>query len=118
MRRCILFRPGLIQTHRRKSQPFFERLKTDKNIQAVWKQYLSYLATAINNLVVSFDCNVILGGYLGEYLESYIDDIRQSVAKITTFLGNEDYITACTYKKEAAAVGAALLYIRPFIKQL
>jgi predicted NBD/HSP70 family sugar kinase len=98
---------------------FFKRLKAgDKSLKAVWKQYLSYLTTAINNLLVSFDCPVILGGYLGEYLEEYIDDIRQSVSEVTTFLGNEDYITACVYKKEASAVGAALLYIRPFIKQL
>jgi hypothetical protein len=74
--------------------------------------------TAVNNLVVPFDCRVILGGYLGEYLEDYIDEIRRSVAGVTTFLGNEDYIAVCTYKREASAVGAALLYIRPFIKQL
>jgi hypothetical protein len=55
---------------------------------------------------------------MGEYLENYIAELRASVASVSTFLGNEDYITACTYKKEAAAVGAALLYIRPFINQL
>jgi predicted NBD/HSP70 family sugar kinase len=98
---------------------FFEKLKNnDKSIQTVWEQYLSYLAMAVNNLLVSFDCTVILGGYLGEYLEPYINDIRNAVAKVSTFLGNEDYITACSYKKEAAAVGAALLYIQPFIQQL
>jgi predicted NBD/HSP70 family sugar kinase/predicted DNA-binding transcriptional regulator len=98
---------------------FFRGLKAgDKSLQTVWEQYLSYLTTAINNLVVPFDCTVILGGYLGEYLEPYIDEIRRSVAGVTTFLGNEDYITPCTYTKEASAVGAALLYIRPFIKQL
>ncbi|MDR2184646.1 MAG: ROK family transcriptional regulator [Treponema sp.] len=98
---------------------FFEGLRTgDKSLQIVWDQYLSYLTTAINNLVVPFDCKVILGGYLGEYLEPYIDEIRRSVAEVTTFWGNEDYITACTYKREASAVGAALLFVRPFIKQL
>jgi len=51
-------------------------------------------------------------------LESYIDELRQSVAKVTTFLGNEDYLTICSFKKEAAAIGAALLYVRPFIMQV
>jgi predicted NBD/HSP70 family sugar kinase len=98
---------------------FFERLKAeDPALQAVWDQYLSYLSTAINNLAVTFDCKVILGGYLGEYLEGYTGEIRKSVAKMATFLGTEDYVTPCTYKREAAAVGAALLYVRPFIKQL
>jgi predicted NBD/HSP70 family sugar kinase len=98
---------------------FFERLQAgDADLREVWDEYLSYLTMALNNLAVSFDCDIILGGYLGEYLEAYIDELRKSIARITTFLGNEDYITACTYKKEAAAVGAALLYISPFIKQL
>ncbi|MDR2078466.1 MAG: ROK family protein [Treponema sp.] len=114
-----MFRPGIVKTYWGQSGPFFEKLKKgDKNLQAVWAQYLSYLTMAINNLLVSFDCSLILGGYLGEYLEDYIDDLRTSTAKISTFPGNEDYITACSYKKEAAAVGAALLFIRPFIRQV
>jgi predicted NBD/HSP70 family sugar kinase len=96
---------------------FFEELKAgNKKLVAVWEQYKAYLAAILNNLIVSFDCKIVLGGYLGEYLEEYIDELRAAVAKRTTFSGTEDYITACTYKKEAAAVGAALLYTRPFIK--
>jgi predicted NBD/HSP70 family sugar kinase/biotin operon repressor len=98
---------------------FFERLKAgDRDLRMVWEQYLSYLTVALNSLTASFDCDIILGGYMGEYLEDYIDDLRKSLARVTTFLGNEDYITPCTYKKEAAAIGAALLYVSPFIKQL
>jgi predicted NBD/HSP70 family sugar kinase len=98
---------------------FFERLEAgDAGLRAIWEQYKSYLATTLNNLIVSFDCTVILGGYLGEYLENHMDELKQMVAELTTFPGTEDYITCCTYKKEAAAVGAALLYIQPFIKEL
>jgi predicted NBD/HSP70 family sugar kinase len=98
---------------------FFERLSAgDKTIQAVWEQYLSYLSRTINNLITIFDCPVILGGYMGEYLEVYIDELRGRVAELTTFPGSEGYINPCTYKKEAAAVGAALMFIRPFIKEI
>ncbi|MDR1505562.1 MAG: ROK family transcriptional regulator [Treponema sp.] len=98
---------------------FFKELETgNEDLKPVWERFLYHLTTTINNLVVPFDCKIILGGYLGEYLEKYIPLIRKSVAEITTFAGNEDYITACTYKKEASAVGAALMFIRPFIKQL
>jgi predicted NBD/HSP70 family sugar kinase len=98
---------------------FFARLREgDAGLQAVWEQYLSYLTMALNNLLVSFDCCLILGGYLGEYLEPYIDELKKSTARISTFMGNEDYITPCGYKKEAAAVGAALLYVKPFINGL
>jgi predicted NBD/HSP70 family sugar kinase len=96
---------------------FFERLSAgDKTLAAVWEQYLSCLARTINNLITTFDCPVILGGYMGEYLEAYIDELRGRVAELTTFPGSEGFISPCTYKKEAAAVGAALMFIRPFIK--
>jgi predicted NBD/HSP70 family sugar kinase len=98
---------------------FFEKLRGgDAVLQVVWEQYSIYLTRVINNLITIFDCNVILGGYLGEYLEPYIDELRNRVADSTTFPGSEGFISPCTYKKEAAAIGAALLFIRPFIKQI
>jgi predicted NBD/HSP70 family sugar kinase/plasmid maintenance system antidote protein VapI len=98
---------------------FFEKLKNgDTKLQSVWKEYSANLATVLNNLAVSFDCNVILGGYMGEYLAGYIDEIRSSVSQLTSFSGIEDYIVPCTYEKEAAAVGAALIHIRSFIRAL
>jgi predicted NBD/HSP70 family sugar kinase len=98
---------------------FFEGLHSgDENLKAVWNQYAQNLAMVINNLIVSFDCKVILGVYLGTYLEDFIGELKQLVAELTTFPGTEDYISACAYKREAAAVGAALLYIRPFIKAI
>jgi predicted NBD/HSP70 family sugar kinase len=98
---------------------FFERLAAgDKTLSPVWEQYESYLAIAVNNLISTFDCPVILGGYLGEYIEAHIDHLREKVAELTTFPGTEAYITPCSYKKEAAAVGAALLFIRQFIGEI
>jgi hypothetical protein len=40
------------------------------------------------------------------------------VAELTTFPGSEGFIDPCVYQKEAAAVGAALMFIRPFIKEI
>jgi predicted NBD/HSP70 family sugar kinase len=98
---------------------FFENLSAgDPGLTEAWERYKYYLATALNNLIVSFDCKVILGGYLGGYLEHYVEEIRNLVAELATFSGAEGYITPCIYKKEAAAVGAALLYVKPFIKSL
>ena len=98
---------------------FFRKLQEgDSSLKAIWDLYLSHLTTAINNLMASFDCSIILGGYLGEYLELYINDLRQAAAGVTTFQGNEDYITICRYKKEAAAIGVALLFVKPFIDQI
>lgn len=98
---------------------FFERLENDDpSLLEIWRQYLSYLTTLINNLTVAFDCNIILGGYVGVHLDKFIGNLKKKVADINLFSGNEEYIQACKYKYEAAAVGAALLYIQPFLRQI
>ncbi|MGF6990725.1 putative NBD/HSP70 family sugar kinase [Lachnospiraceae bacterium PF1-21] len=98
---------------------FFQKLRDgDIKIQNVWKEYLEWLAMAINNLTVSLDCKVILGGYLGSYFEEYLNDLRRLTADISTFDADSEYINVCKYKHDAAAVGAALLFVRPFIEQI
>lgn len=98
---------------------FFNLLKEgNPKVKTAWEDYLDYLATAVNNLRMSFDCNVIIGGYVGSYIEDYIDDLRARAAALNTFEEDGSYIKACCYRREAAAVGAALLHIAPFIEQI
>ena len=44
--------------------------------QAVWREYLEYLSIAVNNLHMSFDCDVIVGGYVGAFLEEFGGPLR------------------------------------------
>ena len=64
------------------------------------------------------DCNVILGGYVGEYLDVYIDELRMRASKLNTFTGDADYLKLCSYKKESIAAGAALYFIDAFTNSL
>lgn len=98
---------------------FFKLLREgDPKIVTAWDDYLDYLATAVNNLRMSFDCSVILGGYVGAYMEDYVVDLRKRAAKLNTFEEDGNYIKVCCYRTEAAAVGAALMHIAPFIDQI
>ncbi len=98
---------------------FFDLLKKgDNKIEAVWENYLDYLATAVNNLRMFFDCSVILGGYVGAYIDEYIDKLKENIANLNTFEMDGNYVEVCHYKREAAAVGAALLHIKPFIDSI
>lgn len=95
---------------------FFQQLQQgDPTLAAAWREYLEWLAIAVNNLLTGYDSPVILGGYLGEYLEPYLPDLRRLVAARSTFSGGEEDIRACRYKKAAAPVGAALLWVAPFL---
>ncbi|MCD8141301.1 MAG: ROK family transcriptional regulator [Planctomycetaceae bacterium] len=98
---------------------FFETLQAgDTDAQAAWNRYLDYLARAVNVLRMVFDCEVVLGGYVGAYMESHIDGLRQRVAELDSHEKSGAYARVCTRHTEASAVGAALVHIENFIRNI
>ncbi len=97
-------------------ETFFERLSLgDKTLLPLWDKYIEYLAILINNLRMIFDCPVILGGYVGSFLEPYLDQLIEKTEIRNTFDLDASYIKTCKYKVEASALGAALGIIDNFI---
>ena len=98
---------------------FFDRLRAgDPQLKQVWQEYLQYLAVAVNNLHMSFDCDVIVGGYVGAYLEEFGGPLRTLLEERNTFWRDASYLRFCRYKLEAAAVGAALMQVDQFIQNI
>ncbi len=99
---------------------YFADLKTttDEKKLDEWDRYLDYAASAINNVRSLMDCDVILGGYVGAYLEPYLDEIKRRALRINTFDSDADFIKLCSYKSESIAAGAALYYISQFINTI
>lgn len=98
---------------------FFSAL-SQQNEKAVslWNIYMDDLAHLINVVRLLFDCKIILGGYVGAYLEPYIENLRQRVKQLDTFHTPVDDVVTCHYKTEAIAAGAALHFISQYIDQL
>lgn len=86
--------------------------------QEAFRHYLSYLAVAVENLHMVFDCDVVLGGYVGGYMDEHMDVFRQMIGENNIFEGSGDYVKSCRYKVEAAALGAAQHYIKEYIKEI
>ena len=100
-------------------EEFFRLLRQgNAGIQEVWDEYVQFLALAVNNAGVLLDCPIILGGYLGAYIEEYIGQIRERAQKRNPFSSREDTIIACRYKVEAIAAGAALPFIDEFLNTI
>lgn len=98
---------------------FFDLLNQgDEKLAENMENYLNYLSIAINNLRMIFDCNIILGGYVGAYMESYVQNLEDKAKKRNTFEKDADFIKVCKYKREASAVGAALIYLDGFINSI
>ena len=80
----------------------------------VWSRYLDSLAICVNNLRMALDCPIVLGGAVGGYLQEYLDDIRLRAGQINTFSGDGSYLHACHCRRDASAMGAALLQVDHF----
>ena len=100
-------------------EEYFDNLeKGDKQARDLWEKYLYNLAIAVNNLNILLDCNIIIGGYVGEYFDPYLDELKNAVAQRNSFTSNLDFIKTCKYKTESIAAGSALYYVDNFVKQI
>lgn len=102
-----------------KLQDYFDGLKQGKKEFAdAWEEYSDYLAVALNNLYMILDCDIILGGYVGSYMEDYVQEIRDKVSGRNTFSRESGFVKSCRHKVGAAAYGAALQVMEEFISQV
>lgn len=97
-------------------EKFFNRLKNgDASCLLAWEEYVKYLVIAVNNVRMLFDCKVILGGYVGAYLDEYMDEIRQKAVERNPFENSGAYLQVCQVKKDALAAGGALPFVIEFM---
>lgn len=96
---------------------FFALLeKKDPRALSCWDTYLDDLALTNHNVHMLFDCPIILGGYVGEFIAPYMDEIRRRTAALDPFESTVDYLYACHYRTEAIAAGSALHFIVKFLE--
>jgi hypothetical protein len=65
-----------------------------------------------------FDCTVILGGYIAEYIEKYMPELKKRAAALNSFEHDAEYINICRYKTWSIATGAALTFSSEFIDSI
>lgn len=94
---------------------FFARLSEgDADCVAHWNEYLAHLSLAIHAVRMLFDCKIVLGGYVGTYMEPYLDVLREQVIARNPFENNADYLDVCRVKTDALAYGSALPFIHAY----
>ena len=98
---------------------FFREMENgSREFQKVWETYLDDLAIAVDNLRMCFDCDVVLGGYVGSYMEPYLERLQEKVAKRNIFGYTGDYLKVCKYRTEMSALGAAVYQIEKYINTI
>lgn len=97
-------------------QKFFQLLqKNNPRIRKAWLDYINHLAIAVNTLRMIFDCDVILGGYVGASMGEHLDEFRNIVSKLNSFKDTGDYVKLCSRRIAAAATGAAMHFLQLYI---
>jgi predicted NBD/HSP70 family sugar kinase len=91
---------------------FFPQLRTENaRLRKIWDEYVIHIAAAVNNIRMTFDCDVVLGGHIGSRMGEYFEDIQKRVAKLNTFGNDASYVRTCRFKPGSPSAGAALKHI-------
>ncbi|HHV10528.1 MAG TPA: ROK family transcriptional regulator [Clostridiales bacterium] len=100
-------------------EEFFRLLEEkDEGALAIWEQYLEYLAITVTNLRMAFDCDIVLGGYIGRYVSKYMPQLGRKVLEYNLFENDTTYLKPCKYQREASAMGIAMSFIEMFFETL
>lgn len=86
--------------------------------EALLYDMLRHLAVAVGNIRMSLDCDVVLGGFLSEYLVPYLPTLRSYVLAGTPFEENADFVQFSKLRRHITPLGAALYFIREFVENI
>ena len=79
---------------------------------------LRHLAIAIDNIRLTLDCDVVLGGYLTEFLQPYLPILERYVRAGSAFDQSTDYLRLSTLRRHIAPMGAALHFVQEFVSSI
>ncbi len=100
-------------------EEFFDMVhKGDPASQALWDDVLKHLAIGICNIRMIFDCDIVLGGFVSEYLKEYLPDIRRYVMDRNSFGDNTDFIKLGKFPRKAGMMGIAWHFANEYIEKI
>lgn len=99
---------------------FYEKLKDgDAAVAQKWNMYLNYLATAIENLHLIVDCDIVLGGSVGQQLtEKDIQTLHRLVNERAAFTTDREFIRKAKLANNIVSTGAALIFVSKFLSKV
>ena len=99
------------------AESFFERARRDRTPEhRRWEEYLDILSSAIDNVHMLVDCDVVLGGHLGPYItEEDVLKLNHLARKKSAFPETRAYIKLGKCPAAVVAIGAGLSYVSAFL---
>lgn len=101
------------------SEEFFAALEGgDAECLRIWREYLDYLALGIHNILMAFDCSVMLGGVISPYLTEYLPALETRLQRLSAFEQEPGFLHVGACGSKANCIGVALYFIKQFIEQV
>lgn len=93
-------------------EDFFDKLlNREEESLKKWDEYLENLAIAVTNLRMAYDCDIILGGYIGGYIAQYRGQFYQKLQYYNKFEQDTSYIIIGKYKRQSTVIGIARMML-------
>ena len=100
-------------------ESFFRGVEAhDPDYENLLYDMLRHLATAVNAIRMTLDCDVVLGGFFSEYLQPWLPVLRQYVLAGNPFAGDADFVQLSTLRRHITPLGAALHFVREFVNSV
>ena len=97
-------------------EEFFARLERhDQTCELLWDNMLRYMAVGVYNIRMALDCDVVLGGFLSEYLGPYLPRLKEYAAALNPFEEEVSYLHLSTLRRHAVPLGVALHFVADFL---
>lgn len=96
---------------------FFDKVHSgDSKCLHIWRRYLEHLALAIDNIRMIVDCQLIIGGYLLQFMNQSDIDLLTTYIENTCAFSTPPYtVQTSTFGDKSPLIGAALSLIEDFI---
>ena len=66
------------------------------------------LAIAVTNLRMAYDCDIMIGGYVGAFIEPYRAEIERAMAEVDMFEDDFSFLRIARHGFKSSAIGAAV----------
>ncbi len=98
---------------------FFEQVRSHSpEHEMLWYDMLRHLAVGIGNIRMALDCDVVLGGFLAQYLPPWLPTLKKYVAAQDPFEPDADYLRLSTLPRHTVSLGAALPFLQQFLRTI
>ncbi len=86
--------------------------------ETLWDNMLRHLAIGVNNIHMALDCDVVIGGFLSEYLGPYLTRLREYTAGTNYVVSDASYLHLSTLRRHTVPLGVALHFVTDFLEHI